>query len=136
MGFCEKLVIWFKLLLKKIVKFLYLSLVEDCIFCKIVRGEAPANKVWEDEDVLAFWDIKPSAPIHILIIPKKHLDNVSKAREEDKILLGKMQLVAVEIAKKLNIADGFRISTLNGKRAGQVVFHLHYHLQGGWKGKR
>ncbi len=109
--------------------------MEDCIFCKIVRGEAPANKVWEDDDVLAFWDIKPSAPVHILIIPKKHLENVSAASEEDRVLLGKIQLVAVEVARKMNIADGFKVFTLNGSKAGQVVFHLHYHLQGGWKEK-
>lgn len=109
--------------------------MEDCIFCKIVKGEVPANKVWEDEDILAFWDIKPSAPVHILIIPKKHLENVSAAQDGDRDLLGKIQLTAVKVAQKLNIADGFRISTLNGKKAGQVVFHLHYHLQGGWEGK-
>jgi histidine triad (HIT) family protein len=109
--------------------------MEDCIFCKIIRGEAPSEKVWEDEEILAFKDIKPSAPVHILIVPKKHIQNLSDTSSEDQALLGKIQLTAVEIAEKLGIKDAFRVSTLNGKNAGQVVFHLHYHLMGGWSEK-
>ncbi|QLG69308.1 MAG: Bis(5'-nucleosyl)-tetraphosphatase (asymmetrical) [Candidatus Woesebacteria bacterium] len=115
--------------------FLYFQKMEDCIFCKIIRGEAPSEKVWEDEEILAFKDIKPSAPVHILIVPKKHIQNLSDTSSEDQALLGKIQLTAVEIAEKLGIKDAFRVSTLNGKNAGQVVFHLHYHLMGGWSEK-
>lgn len=106
--------------------------MKDCIFCKIVKGEAPSDKVWEDDEILAFKDIKPSAPVHILIIPKKHIENLADAKSEDKDILGKIQLTAVLIAEKLGIKDGFRVATLNGKKAGQMVFHLHYHLTGGW----
>jgi len=109
--------------------------MEDCIFCKIIRGEAPSEKVWEDEEILAFKDIKPSAPVHILIVPKKHIENLSDTSSEDQALLGKIQLTAVKIAEKLGIKDAFRVSTLNGENAGQTVFHLHYHLMGGWSEK-
>lgn len=120
------------MLLEKGLQIYILVLVEDCIFCKIIKGEVPSDKVWEDDDLLAFKDIKPSAPVHILIVPKKHIENVSSTTKKDLALLGKIQLTAVEIARKLNIADAFRVSTLNGKKAGQTVFHLHYHLMGGW----
>lgn len=107
--------------------------MNDCIFCKIVKGEVPSEKVWEDNEILAFKDIKPSAPVHILIIPKKHITNLASSTKEDKDVLGKIQIVAVEIADKLGIKDGFSLSTLSGEKAGQVVFHLHYHLKGGWE---
>ena len=107
----------------------------DCVFCKIVKGELPAKRKYEDELVLAFEDTKPSSPVHILIIPKKHINNISAVSEEDEKILGRCQLVAKKLARKLEI-QAFRLSTLNGEDAGQVVFHLHYHLMGGWeKGK-
>jgi histidine triad (HIT) family protein len=107
----------------------------DCVFCKIVSGEIPTSKIYEDNEVLAFKDIHPVAPVHILIIPKKHIPRVADAVEADEKVLGKIQLVAAKIAKDLGTGDSFRISNANGENAGQSVFHVHYHLLGGWKNK-
>lgn len=107
--------------------------MEDCIFCKIVGGEIAANFVYEGDDIVAFKDIKPSAPVHVLVVPKKHIPSLSQASEADRDLLGKVQLLAGKIAKDLGIGKGFRLTLNNGKSAGQIVFHLHYHLQGGWE---
>ncbi len=107
----------------------------DCIFCKIVTGELPSTKVHEDDDVLVFQNIHPIAPVHVLIIPKKHIKNISDVVESDKEVLGKMLLTAREMSVKLGISDAFRIAIANGENAGQTVFHLHLHLTGGWKEK-
>ncbi len=107
--------------------------MEDCVFCKIVAGEIPTQKIYEDDRVLAFNDINPLAPVHVLIVPKKHIVDLAEAKKEDEALLGKIQLVAAEVAKKLGVGDAFRILMANGKDAGQSVFHLHYHVRGGWK---
>ncbi len=108
-------------------------MAED-LFCKIVAGEIPADKVYEDEDVLAFRDIKPQAPVHILIIPKRHIAMLADATEEDERLLGKLLLVASKLAKQEGIADsGFRVVVNNGPDSGQDVFHIHVHLLGGRK---
>jgi histidine triad (HIT) family protein len=109
--------------------------MDDCVFCKIVKGGIPSKKVYEDGDVLAFYDIHPIAPVHVLVIPKKHIAKLSEAQEEDENLLGKLQLVAAKTAKDLKIDDAFRVSLSNGKGAGQEVFHIHYHLRGGWEGE-
>jgi histidine triad (HIT) family protein len=106
--------------------------MEDCVFCKIVKGELPSTKVYEDDGVIAFNDTNPSMPIHILIVPKKHIENLSKARNEDLEILGKLQLVASKIAQDKGFYD-YKLVTNNGTKAGQVVFHLHYHLLGGFK---
>ena len=103
--------------------------MEDCIFCKIIKGEIPSEKVYEDEDVLAFKDINPAAPIHILVIPKKHIDSLLKLEDTDYELVGKIQKVINKLAKQLNIEEeGFRVIVNCGKDAGQEVMHLHYHL--------
>ena len=107
--------------------------MDNCIFCKIIKGEIAANFVHQDDDFVAFKDIKPSAPVHVLIVPRKHIDSLSVATKEDQEMLGKLQILGAKIAKELGVGDGFRLSTNNGKAAGQVVFHLHYHLQGGWE---
>jgi histidine triad (HIT) family protein len=109
--------------------------VDDCVFCKIVKGEIPSKKVYESKDVMAFYDINPVAPVHVLIIPKKHIENLANVSGEDERVLGKCQLAAGEVAKKLGIADAFRLLTASGTGAGQTIFHLHYHLVGGWKDK-
>lgn len=109
--------------------------MDDCVFCKIVKGEVPSKKVYEDDHILAFYDIHPLAPVHVLVIPKKHITKLSEAREEDESLLGKLQLTAAKIARDLKIDGAFRISLCNGKRAGQSVLHIHYHLRGGWEGE-
>lgn len=104
----------------------------DCLFCKMVSKEIPTTIVYEDEDVLAFNDIAPKAPVHVLIIPKKHIESLAAATEEDARILGKLQMVAHRLAEELGIAEsGYRVLTNSGKDSGQVVFHLHYHLVGG-----
>lgn len=108
---------------------------QDCVFCKIVKGEIPSKKEYENEDVFAFHDINPVAPVHILIIPKRHIKNISGAKNDDVNILGKCQIAARDVAEKLGISSAFRLATANGKEAGQSVFHLHYHLVGGWKDK-
>lgn len=105
----------------------------DCVFCKIIAGELPAKKEYEDEETMAFWDLHPKAPIHLLIIPKAHIQSVGLMKEEDSRVVGKIQWVARLLAEKMKIEDAFRLSTNSGANAGQVVMHLHYHLTGGWK---
>ncbi len=104
----------------------------DCIFCKIVEGSIPAEKVYEDEDVLAFRDIHAQAPVHILIIPKKHIPSVRDIGEEEGPLLGRIFSVINRLADELGVADkGFRIVNNCGDEGGQTVYHIHFHLLGG-----
>lgn len=104
----------------------------DCIFCKIVAGEIPSTKVFEDDKILAFKDLNPEAPVHILVIPKKHIVSLNDANSEDHKLLGHIQLKIAEIAKKMEISEsGYRVVTNIGNEGGQTVDHLHYHLLGG-----
>ncbi len=103
----------------------------DCLFCKIATKQIPSKIVYEDGDVFAFEDIGPQAPTHILICPRKHISSLNEAAAEDQGLLGKLQLVAAELARKLNLLEGYRTVVNNGRGAGQSVFHLHLHLLGG-----
>lgn len=104
----------------------------DCIFCKIIKGEAPADFVYQDKDLVVFRDINPKAPVHLLIIPKKHLPRLEEAGEEDQRLLGKMLLVAKKIAQEQGVAEaGYRLSINNGESAGQIIPHLHIHFLAG-----
>jgi histidine triad (HIT) family protein len=106
--------------------------MSECLFCKIAAGEIPAKIVFEDEKVVAFEDIKPQAPVHILIIPRKHIPTVLDLTEEDQELVGYMHLVANHIAGEKSLAErGFRLVTNCKESAGQAVFHLHIHLLGG-----
>lgn len=108
--------------------------MEDCIFCKIIKGEIPSTKVYEDDKVLAFKDINPAAPIHVLVIPKKHIENVLEINEENKEITSDIFLAINKIAKQLGIdKDGFRIINNCGKDAGQEVMHLHFHVLAGGK---
>lgn len=108
--------------------------MEDCVFCKIINGEIPSEKVYEDDEILAFKDINPAAPIHVLVIPKKHIESLLKLQEEDFDLVGKIQKVINKLAKQFNIEEeGFRVIVNCGKDAGQEVMHLHYHLLAGRK---
>jgi histidine triad (HIT) family protein len=102
-----------------------------CIFCRVIRGEAPARKVYEDERVFVFEDIHPQAPTHVLIIPKKHIVGLKEAAPEDAELIGYLQLVAARLARARGIEDGYRTVFNVGPRSGQSVFHLHLHLIGG-----
>lgn len=103
----------------------------DCIFCRIIRGEAPAKKIYEDERAFVFEDINPQAPTHVLIIPKKHIVGLKEAQPEDAEIIGYLHLVAAQIARQRGIEDGYRTVFNVGPRAGQSVFHLHLHLLGG-----
>ena len=105
--------------------------MSDTIFQKIIDKELPADIVYEDESCLAFKDINPVAPIHILIIPKKRIEKISDSNTEDKELLGHLFLVAGNIARDLGIEDAFRLVVNNGAGAQQTVFHLHIHLIAG-----
>jgi histidine triad (HIT) family protein len=102
----------------------------DCLFCRIVRREVPAQIVHEDEHALVFKDISPQAPTHLLIVPKKHLDSLSSSTEEDAALLGRLQRIACRLAEGSKLSS-FRLVTNNGRGAGQSVDHLHYHLLAG-----
>ncbi len=102
----------------------------NTIFGKILRGEIPATVVYEDDQVLAFRDVNPAAPTHILVIPRKYLVNTLDAQEEDKELLGHILLVAARVARDEGL-DGYRLVINNGESAGQSVFHLHAHVIGG-----
>lgn len=102
------------------------------IFGKILRGEIPADVVWDDIHCMAFRDINPQAPHHILVIPKRYIPQLAKAREEDRTLLGHLMFVAGEVARKLGFEqDGFRVVINDGKGGGQEVYHLHLHVLAG-----
>jgi histidine triad (HIT) family protein len=103
----------------------------ECLFCSMVRGEVPTKKVYEDEHTFAFEDIKPQAPTHVLIVPKKHIVGLKEAKSDDADIIGKCQLVAAQIARDRRIENGYRTVYNVGPGAGQSVFHLHLHLLGG-----
>ena len=103
----------------------------DCIFCRIGSKESPAKLVYEDQDLFAFEDLHPQAPVHILICPRKHIETLSHAAAEDTVVLGCLLLVAGQIAAERKITDGYRAVFNNGRGATQSVFHLHLHLLGG-----
>jgi len=103
----------------------------DCIFCKIVRGEIPAHKVYEDDDVFAFRDIHPLAPVHFMIVPKEHVASLYEASMAQHRALGKMLAVAGELARKEGADDGFRTIINTGRVGHQEVYHLHMHVIGG-----
>ena len=102
-----------------------------CLFCRIVRGEAPARVVYQDEDITAFHDLHPRAPIHFLLVPNRHIVGVADVEPEDAAVLGKLFVVARRLAEQEGIVNGYRLVVNNGPRAGQSVFHLHVHLLGG-----
>ena len=106
--------------------------MDNCLFCKIVNGEIPSNKVYEDEDVLAFYDINPIAAIHILVIPKKHIASIAHMEKEDEALIGKIYGVINKIAEEKGFKDkGFRVIANCGEDAGLEVMHLHFHVLAG-----
>ena len=103
----------------------------DCIFCRIVAGEIPSKKVYEDEDVFAFHDIRPVAPVHFMIIPKRHVDSLADCGDDHRDLLGKLLLMAPKLARAQGLDDGFRTIINTGRGGGQEVYHLHVHVMGG-----
>jgi len=106
-------------------------MTDDCLFCKIEAKKIPSKIVYEDADVFAFEDVSPQAPTHILICPRRHLESLTEAGPEDQAVLGKLQLVAGQLARERKLLDGYRTVLNNGRGAGQSVFHLHLHLLGG-----
>jgi len=106
--------------------------VDDCIFCKIATGEIPSTRVYEDEVCVAFNDLSPQSPTHILIIPREHVDSLDKAEQSSKAMLGHLLLSAAEIARDKGFAeDGYRVVINTNSDGGQTVFHLHVHLLAG-----
>jgi len=103
----------------------------DCIFCKIVEGKSPSRKVYEDDDMLAFHDINPVAPVHFMIVPKKHVDSLAQAGPEHAEVLGKMMVKAGTLAREQGSTEGFRTIINTGKIGRQDVYHLHIHIIGG-----
>jgi histidine triad (HIT) family protein len=105
--------------------------MSDCLFCRIVSGEIPAKVVHRDDEIVAFRDIAPQAPVHVLIVPVRHLASVHEVADSDAALLGRLLLAAKRIARSEGIGDGYRLVTNHGVDAGQSVLHLHVHLLGG-----
>lgn len=105
--------------------------MQDCIFCKIINKEIPAEIVYEDDTVLVFKDIRPAAPVHLLLIPKKHIPTFFELEEEDAKLLGDLHIAAAGVARQMGLEKGFRLVSNCNQDAGQLVFHIHYHLMAG-----
>jgi histidine triad (HIT) family protein len=103
----------------------------DCLFCRIVAGEIPATAVKDGDRVLAFQDVNPQAPTHVLLVPKKEIPRLADATADDEALLGHMMVAAGKIARQLGVEDAFRLVVNNGAAAGQSVFHLHLHIIAG-----
>lgn len=109
-------------------------MTDNCLFCKIIRGEIPSKKIYEDEDVFAFYDIEPQAPVHFLIIPKHHINSLMDMKEEDSLVMGKLLFRAQCIAKDLGLEEPGARFVFNCKAdAGQTVFHVHLHVLGNKK---
>jgi histidine triad (HIT) family protein len=111
-------------------------MTDNCIFCRIAKGEIPSSKVHEDDDLIVFKDIHPAAPVHLLMIPKEHIENLITAESRHQNLFGRMLVLAPRLAREQGATDGFRIVINNGPDGGQEVYHLHVHVLGGprpWK---
>ena len=104
---------------------------DDCLFCKIVAGEIPSKKIHEDDETFAFHDISPQAPVHVLLVPKRHISSLDDADDGDRALLGGILLAVRRLARELKIESGYRVVNNCGAPAGQSVFHIHFHLLGG-----
>lgn len=105
--------------------------MDNCLFCKIARGEIPSRKVYEDEEIFAFHDINPARPVHLLVIPKRHITSLATVVEDDTPVLGRMLAIAGRLATECGSPDGFRVIINNGRVGGQEVPHLHAHIVGG-----
>jgi histidine triad (HIT) family protein len=107
---------------------------KNCTFCKIIKGEKPADYLYQDESLVAFKDIRPFAPVHVLIVPREHIRSLNDLKEKDKDIIFKMIFKAKEMAKEHSIAEsGYRLVFNVERGGGQVIFHLHLHLMGGWQ---
>ncbi|MDP2759753.1 MAG: histidine triad nucleotide-binding protein [Sideroxyarcus sp.] len=104
---------------------------DDCLFCRIARGEIPGRKIYEDDEVLAFHDIHPVAPVHFMLVPKQHIVSLLEVEPSQQALLGKMLLLASKLAREQGLQSGFRTVINSGEGGGQEIFHLHIHVIGG-----
>ncbi len=107
--------------------------MDNCIFCKIIKGEIPSKKVYEDENVYAFHDINPNAPVHVLVIPKTHIPSISAVDESNIDAISKVMLAIPKIAAQLGLENGYRVISNCGEDGGQTVHHIHFHILGGKK---
>ncbi len=105
--------------------------MSDCLFCKISKGEIPSKRLFEDDDLIAIEDIQPQAPVHLLVIPRRHIASLDDASEDDQALLGKILLTCRRLAGERGISAGYRVVNNCGSSAGQSVFHIHFHVLGG-----
>jgi len=105
--------------------------MSDCLFCKIAAGEISSKPIYEDDDLIAFHDISPQAPVHVLVVPRRHLASLDDAVDEDGALLGRILLAVRRLARELGVESGYRVVNNCGAPAGQSVFHIHFHLLGG-----
>ncbi len=105
--------------------------MSDCLFCKIITGEIPSNKIYEDDQCYAFYDIQPQAPVHFLVIPKQHIVSAEELTEENAAVVAHIFAVIAKLAKQLNLLQGYRIVNNVGEDGGQTVKHLHFHVLGG-----
>ncbi|HQT81555.1 MAG: histidine triad nucleotide-binding protein [Ferrovum sp. 37-45-19] len=105
--------------------------MSDCVFCNIIAGQIPSKKIYEDEDVFVFHDIRPHMKVHFMIIPKKHIPTLMDCQPEDRDLLGKIMLMTSQLAKQEGLSEGYKTLVNTGKAGGQEVFHLHVHVMGG-----
>ena len=103
----------------------------SCVFCRIIRGELPSRKVYEDDDIFAFHDIHPVAPVHFMIVPKVHIPSLAECGDGDQPMLGKLLAIAPKLAREQGLADGFRTIINTGRVGHQEVYHLHIHILGG-----
>lgn len=106
--------------------------MDTCLFCGIASGQVPAKKLYEDSQVLAFYDINPQAPVHFLVVPKQHIASAAELTEEHAALLGHIFAVIAALCRELGCADGYRVVSNVGEAAGQTVRHLHFHVLAGW----
>lgn len=105
--------------------------MSDCLFCKIAKGEIPSNKLYEDEDIIAFHDIKPIAPVHILVVPKTHIKSAAEVTSQNAAVIARCFEVIAKLAKQQKLDDGFRVINNCGENAGQTVPHIHFHVIAG-----
>jgi len=106
--------------------------MEDCIFCDIANGKIPKEFIYEDDRLMVFADVKPLAPVHLLIVPKEHIASINDLTNKHKDLIGEMFLLAKKMAKEHEISEGYKLAFNTGRKGGQLIDHLHLHLMGGW----
>ncbi len=111
--------------------------MKDCVFCKVISGELPGKFVYKDREIVVFADIAPRAPVHLLVVPRKHISSTREVEDADQMLLGKLFLIVKRVAEEAGISElGYKLIVNNGAASGQLVDHLHIHILGGWREKQ